>query len=74
MAERGMSVDHSTIARWVFRLRADSESPHSNRDAPSQSVMAGRRNLRARGWQVDLIYIGPSIRPETRIDFLLSPT
>jgi transposase-like protein len=45
MAERGLSVDHSTIARWVFAYAA----------IPNERM---RRHLRSpnRSWRVDETY------------------
>jgi IS6 family transposase len=42
MAERGLDVDHSTIARWVPSLFTEPEQAHSVRNASSQPVVASR--------------------------------
>jgi hypothetical protein len=64
MAERGLTIDHSTIARWVLRY-----APVLN-----QRIRSEMRNPN-RSWRVDEtyirvagrghIYIGPSTRPAT---------
>jgi len=54
MAERGLSVDHSTIARWVL-FYPPILNGHPSRDAPAQPLLAGGRNLFARGGQMDVL-------------------
>ena len=41
MTERGLSVDHSTVARWVLHYGPILNQTHPARDAPFQSVLAG---------------------------------
>ena len=57
MAERGLQLDHSTIARWVLRY-----SPVLNERIRSQmrrpSFLAGRRNVRSGGGTLDLLIPG----------------
>jgi len=45
MAERNLSVDHVTIWRWGQRY-ASFKSTNSPRDAPAESVLASRRDVR----------------------------
>jgi transposase-like protein len=73
MAERGVSVDHSTIARWVLHF------------GPVLNDLIRREMRRPnRSWRVDETYVrvagagGPiyierSTRSENTINFLLSP-
>ncbi len=72
MAERGLTVDHSTIGRWVLRY-----SPELNRRV--------RREIRTpnRSWRVDETYVrvggvwtylyGAVDSAGETIDFMLSP-
>src|SRR5439155_21224310 len=54
MAERGITVDHSTIAPLGSPLRTDSERAYPARDAESEPVVARGRNLYSRCRPVDL--------------------
>ena len=70
MVERGLMVDHSTIARWVFHY-----APVLNERIRSEM------RYRNRSWRVDETYVrvGPNLYRAidsggNTIDFLLSPT
>jgi transposase, IS6 family len=41
MAERGLSLDHSTVARWVLRSVRPRIEPRSAGTPPSGGLMAG---------------------------------
>src|SRR5580704_13750662 len=55
MAERGLSIDHSTIARWVLHYAPILERRISTGDAAAGSIMASRRDLRACGGKMDVL-------------------
>ena len=42
MAERGLSVDHSTVARWVPRYAPRIKQTDSSAPAPIRRLLAGR--------------------------------
>ena len=54
MAERGVSVDHSTIARWVLHVGPILNEPDPARDASPEPFVEGRRNLHSRCRALDL--------------------
>src|SRR4051812_65475 len=71
-AERGLTVDHSTIAPWVLPLRSGAERAYSIGNARAQSVVAGRWNLHPRRREVDVAV--PSHHSACNsIELLLSP-
>src|SRR5687767_3419218 len=78
MAERGLTVDHSTIARWVLgyapvmneRIRSEMRNPNRWWRVDETYIrVAGQWTYLSRA---SILYIELSIQPE-HIDFLLSP-
>ena len=68
MAERGLSVDHSTIARWVLNTRRSSASGFDVKCV----IPTGRGGLMKRTFvfpDIEHIYIGPSTQPATPLIF-----
>ena len=73
MTERGLALDHSTIARWVLYYASILNRRIRQEMRLAQPVLACGRDLRARGGKMDISVLAPSIRLETPSDFLLSP-
>jgi len=71
MTERGLSVDHSTIARWVLRY-APILSERLRRLSAGQLVRGASMRPIFASTAAGPIYIERSI-PQATIDFLLSP-
>jgi hypothetical protein len=46
MAERGLSVDHSTVARWVLQYSPGTYQMNPPAPSPPRELLAGRRDLR----------------------------
>jgi len=66
--ERGLSVDHSTIARWVLNTRRSSASGFDVKCV----IPTGRGGLMKRTFvfpDIGHIYIGPSTQPATPLIF-----
>lgn len=54
MAERGISLAHTTIMRWIQRYAPEFEKAVEPLRLPSGKVVAGRRNLRENQGPLDL--------------------
>ena len=66
MAERGLSLAHTTILRWVKPLHTGVRQTLATGGLRGRSVVAGRRDLREGSRQVVLISIAPLTGRERR--------
>src|ERR1700728_526198 len=71
MAERGLAIDHSTIARWVLYY-APILNRRIRREMRRPTGLACRRDLRTRGRKCTYLYRAIDSAGDT-IDFLPSP-
>ena len=72
MAERHLSLEHTTIMRWVHHYAPEFER-RWNRFARTKlgRIMACRRDLREDPWQVGVAYTGRWMAPVRPVDFPL---
>jgi hypothetical protein len=66
MAERGLSIVHTTIMRWVHRYVPEFDGRWNRFARPVGALLAGRRDLREDPWRVGVFVPGGGSRGEHR--------
>ena len=69
MEERGVSVDHATINRWVLKVQSSPGSRVLPPKAPSRAQLEHGRDLHPRQGSVAVSVSGQSISPARRLTF-----